>query len=201
MKLEWNEENQTITLGKKVWDSYYPYTKPMEWVYDVLSANDIRIVGSKYNDEDDFVFKTVWVEGNEFKELPPKPPRLNMKAWNKAVGDALGCSYATQYRIFMKMQFKLFIGDDWRILRKIDYWNFRKGWDVNAYRKLKKHRAILRQTYNDGLYNLLPFVAQFGQTQQELRDVFKKAGRLADWKIVTRNSVSKNKLLVRGFSS
>jgi len=201
LKLEWDGVSERITLGKKEWLGFQNYNKAAEWVYDVLDANDIQIEGSTRGRNYDVEIDTPWDVTPDTVVQTKKVVPLTKHQWNKAVGDALGCSYSVLFKSFKKLMFKVFIGDDKYILKHIDHWNFRNGWNIHSAHKLARNREKLRETYKDGLYNLLPFVAQFGLTPAELRSEFKKAGKLSEWKIVAKNSIAKNKMLVAGWTN
>jgi AraC-like DNA-binding protein len=177
LKLEWDKENNKITLGVKEWTSYSVYKDSISWAIDVLAQNNLyRPIRRHY-------------KGKE------------RRLFNKAVGDAFGCSYSVLYQHFKKLQYKAFIGDDVEILKKFCQYNFGKGWKPSEVNIMNRNREILRQTYDDGLYNLIPIVAASGLSPKDLKAKFKEQGIESRWKTITKNSLNKNRALSQSFSS
>lgn len=91
MRVEWDQEKNTISVGKALF-TYYMYFKGREaWTIHVLRLNKIT------------------------------PPSGHPKVRNKFIADALGCSSVVLYKIFQKLQWKAFIVPYQSILFKIAY--------------------------------------------------------------------------------
>ena len=114
----------------------------------------------------------------------------NSKDSNKMVADALGCSRSVLYAHFNKLQLKAFVSPVYHILKKVGY--SRKGFSGTAIKKIHINREKLEEVYNDGLYNILPVVFELGKSPKELKKELKNV-----WKKLAKNSLNKNKHLMR----
>jgi hypothetical protein len=119
----------------------------------------------------------------------------NIKTYNKRLGDEFGCSIAVLYKHFNKLQKKAFIVPVYHLYKYVNLYNgFKKGANISTIAQLNTSKDLLNEVYNDKLYNLLPVVNALGKSPKELKDIYGKS-----WKNVTKNSVTKNKLLVNHY--
>lgn len=119
----------------------------------------------------------------------------NTKQRNKEIADMLGCSRSVLYKHFNKLQAKAFIAPIYDVLKKVSKYQGGQRWDGNIIRKVNESKDILLQTYEDKLYNILPIIALTGKSPKELKQEYKGV-----WKIISKNSLNKNKALVKAGS-
>jgi hypothetical protein len=167
LRIEWDEHNKTITVGKWKEDKWKPYqtsigTTPAWkiWVKEVA--------------EDNGVF---------FYEGHPKK-------FNKVAADFLGISPTKAYSHYRKLAYKHFVAPYIKYLAKV---NYKPGnIDAKALLCICKNISVVQQTYEDGLHNILPIVAWKGKSPAELKSQFK-----GSWKVIAKNSNNKNKYLAK----
>lgn len=164
MRVEWDKSTGTITVGKAVFEHFVNFSSSAEWATHVLRQNG-RLVD---------VFNT--------------------KEQNKKVADILGCSRATLFKHFCKLQNKVFVAPIYGIVKRVSPFKGGKMFDANTVNRVNRHKEILLEVYKDGLYNLLPIVVVTGLTPAQLKRELK--GR---WKAVANNSLNKNNALARHF--
>lgn len=170
MKIEWNKENNTISVGKAVFSSYKRFINSAAWAKYVLQANGLPSELSTY--------------------------AKNRKEANKVASDALGCSRAVLFRHFNALQLKVFVAPIYDILKKVAF--SRKGFDTNILTKINNNRNMIEQVYKDGLYNILPIVVESENSPQYLKKNLKGAWKIIANNSLNKNkSLAK---AVRGLS-
>lgn len=108
---------------------------------------------------------------------------------NKRVCEAIG-STTHIYRMVKGLQYKKFVVPYKDILTKVAF--SRGRINCEALHKIQKHEPLLREAYNDKLYNLLPIIMETGMSPKELKRV---CGNV--WKKIATNSLHRNKLIAR----
>lgn len=116
----------------------------------------------------------------------------NKKDFNKAACEMLGRAPTKAYAHFKGLSYKHFVVPHREILTKIAF--SRRGINVQALRAITKNSEVLKEVYNDKLFNLLPVVAYTGKSPAELR---KEYG--SKWKVIANNSLNKNRVLAKVF--
>lgn len=109
----------------------------------------------------------------------------------KAISAIFGIGPAKLYNHFNKLQYKMFVVPHIHILSKIAF--SRGRINKGALKQITLHKPVLQEVYQDGLYNILPVVAATGLSPKELR---KQLGK-ASWRVVSNNSLHKNKALIK----
>lgn len=178
MKIEWDQEKNIITVGKAEFDSYKQYKNARVWAFIVLERNGMDTRSEISID-------------NEGKVSY----KLSHKELNKLMGDKLGCSISILFKQFDKLQKKAFVVPVYHLypyVNEFKPWNKRIAQRVVA--ELNESKELLEQVYQDKLYSLLPVVNALGKSPQELKKIYGNG-----WKNVAKNSLTKNKLLMRHF--
>lgn len=175
MKIEWDKEKNIITVGKAEFDSYKKYKNAQVWAFDVLHKNSISIpLDVSYDSNGKKTYK------------------LTSRQLNKYLGDKLECSISVLFKQFDKLQKKAFIVPVYHLYPYInEYKPWKKGVVPRTVMELHSNKEILEQVYQDKLYNLLPVVNGLGKSPQELKKIYGNG-----WKNVSKNSLTKNKLLM-----
>lgn len=155
--------------------------------------NIIRVGDAVFSSYRRFANSASWA--NKVLEANNKNIRLNeyaknQKEANKQASEALGCSRAVLYKHFNALQLKVFVAPVYDILKNVGF--SRRGFNTECLRKIHKHKDILEEVYNDKLYNILPIVCETGKSPKELKQEMKQA-----WKSISKNSLNKNKALVK----
>lgn len=162
MKIEWDVARNVISVGKAEYTGFIQFKNSQTFASKILADNDISM--SVYN----------------------------TKERNKQVADLLGCSRSVLFKHFDKLQKKAYIAPVYDVLKKVSKFQNGQRWDITIVWKVNRHKTALQEVYNDGLYNLLPFVAELGLSPKELKVAYKGV-----WKVISKNSLHKNKLLVK----
>ena len=116
-------------------------------------------------------------------------PTYHPKWRNKWLAACLKGNPKQIFDHFNKMQYKFFVMPVLDILVKTD---FRRGRiAANTLNQIRKHEAVCREVFDDGLYNILPFVVAAGKSPQELRKEYGPT-----WKMLANNSLHRNKALL-----
>ena len=160
MKIEWDETNNVIRVGKADFSQYTRWRNSAEWANKVLVGNDM--VNCRLNTY-----------------------AVNRIEDNKRASEALGCSRSVLYNHFNKLQLKAFIVPIYDIVKKIGY--SRKGFNVAIVNKTNKNKDKLQEAYNDKLYNILPIVAATGMSPKELKQEFKGAWKTISKNSLNKN--------------
>lgn len=157
MKIEYNKETNTISIGKYSTNNYKPLTFK-DWLYEVLCANECT-----------------------FKVYP-------RKEYYKSATKVLQCTPSVMYKIFRKLQYKMYVVPYLEYVNKI---GFNKGGvDSVMLEKIVKNKEILDQAKEDGLLNIIPFICHRSKNPAELKTMYGK-----HWKKIANNSLNKNKYL------
>lgn len=202
MRMDWDKDKNQITIGKAVFSSYMNFKNSQAFAREVFRLNDIpypsrgagwlTVERGDYESLDDLGISD-YIQSYVAEEVPCKP----LQKVNKEVGDILGCSYATLYRHFQKLQFKAFVAPVYHLYKYVNTWQHKRGIIVkDTLERVWQRKDILEPVYKDGLYNLLPIVAETGLTPQELKKELK-----GGWKIVAGNSRTRNIYIARGARS
>lgn len=162
MKIEWDKQSNIIKVGKAEFSFYRKWKNSAEWTNYVFDKNDIKFRLATYS--------------------------KNSKTNNKIASDALGCSRSTLFNHFNKLQLKVFVAPVYDILKKVAFSG--RGFSQVHLKKIHKNLPVVRQVYNDKLYNILPVVVEHEESPQQLKKELKGA-----WKVIANNSLNKNKAL------
>lgn len=168
MKIEWDKENNTITVGDAVFPRYMRFPNSAIWANTVLLGNNLPRGLNIYT--------------------------KNLKEANKAASDALGCSRTVLFKHFNTLQLKVFVAPVYDILKKVAFSG--RGFSPRALHMIHRSKGILEEVYNDGLYNILPIVCETGLSPKELKAELKSV-----WKVISKNSLHKNKALAKAARS
>ena len=108
----------------------------------------------------------------------------------KSFTDKVGCTPSVLYKMFNKLQYKVYVVPYLEYVNKI---GFRKS-GVNCYmlEDIIKNKVLLDQAKADNLMNLIPFICHHSKSPAELKVMFGK-----HWKKIANNSLHKNKYLVK----
>ncbi len=189
MKIEWNKENNTITVGKAVFSEYTNFKSALHFAFTMLEMNAIE--SSQWRKKITYAPCSKFEIADEVITLP----KMSFKERNKEIGNVFGCSISRLYKYFDGLQKKAFIVPVYPVYKAlVDYkpWKVKKKeWDQGLLKNINSNKQLLLEVMNDGLKHILPVVHKAGKHPKELK---KEYGR--NWKTITHNSLNKNKALV-----
>jgi hypothetical protein len=163
LKLEYDEDKHVIRVGEAQFSPFDIEISKKAWLHAIFAAN-----------------KGVGLSANPY-----------CKEQNKAIGDFLGCSHKVLWQHFDKLRKAKFVAPVYPVIKKLTT-NYccRGRFDPHLVYDVNKHKKILLEVYDDGLYNLLPIVRVTGKTPKEL-----KVELGGVWKQLTKNSLRRNNLI------
>lgn len=157
MKIEYNKETNTISIGKYS-TSKYKHLTFKDWLYEVLIENDCTA------------------------KVYPR------KEYYKTATEVLTCTPSVMYKIFRKLQYKVYVVPYLEYVNKIGF--KKSGVDVCMLEKIIENKEILDQVKEDGLLNIIPFICHRSKNPAELKTMYGK-----HWKKIANNSLHRNKYL------
>lgn len=188
MQIKVDEETKVISVGKAEYHSFHIFKSSYDFADNVLFNNDIRIDFDKF----DTRLKVKRLAAFDLEVKEGKAKAEDLRAYNKAIADALGCSRTQFCKHFNKLMLKTHVAPVFHLYKKIKPWTLKGGssWNTHYLKLTNNYKNILEEVYADGLYNIMPIIAITGKTPKELKAALKNK-----WKIVANNSLNKNKAI------
>lgn len=189
MKIEYDEQSSVIRVGKAEFTQFTNFDNALSFAHHIFSVNGVSL---RELDQPYVLCKadSEWGEAR-------KKYLFSHKERYKAIGDKLGCSLSVFHKNFQALQRKAFIVPVYDIYQKLsDHYPRRKfkgnKWNTDLLNRIYEVKDKLLPVHQDGLNNLLPLVYKLNRTPQELRKELKSG-----WKVLAKNSLNKNKKLIR----
>jgi len=139
--------------------------------------------------------------GWSIAELEMKAP-FCVKTYNKALTREFGCSPSKFVKMVNGLVHKTFVTDKFedKYVREFCLTPFRSGtaFKINGLllKQLEASHDKILQADRDGIYNIAPYIFYLNKTPAELKQLFGSG----NWKIVSKFSKTRNKLLAKMLS-
>lgn len=119
--------------------------------------------------------------------------RKDMHGYYKEIGDKLGISAKEALSWYNAIAYKHFVAslDNFHV-KKFALNPIKKQVIPQALHQINKCKDKLDQVKKDGIYHIAPFIVESNSTPEELKKSFGKG----KWKKLTKNSFTRNKLIV-----